>query len=67
MKTYTFELVIKEGNDEFWEEISNKNVSGCEEVEDLVADALASVGFYTDNDIDAAANTSLKLINFNNN
>ena len=32
MKTYTFEIVIEEGSDEWWEEITAENKSGCDEV-----------------------------------
>jgi hypothetical protein len=30
MKRYVFELIIEEGNDEFWESIADK--SGCDEI-----------------------------------
>ena len=32
MKTYTFEIVIEEGSDEWWEEITAEDKSGCDEV-----------------------------------
>lgn len=44
MKEYTFELVVFEGNDEFWENISNK--SGCDEVREEITNALADHGFF---------------------
>jgi hypothetical protein len=43
MKTYTIEITIEEGSDEFWESLNGK--SGCDEVVDIVRDALADVGF----------------------
>lgn len=44
MKKYTFELVITEGNDEFWESIKDK--SGCDEVNKLISDILIDNGFF---------------------
>ena len=32
MKTYTIEIVIQEGSDEFWEEITADGKTGCDEV-----------------------------------
>lgn len=43
MKIYTFEVIIEEGSDEFWESI--QNVSGVEEVKQEVKTALAHAGF----------------------
>ena len=48
MKTYTFMLTIKEGNDEFWESIG-KNRSGCDELSNLLTMMLADYGFHGDN------------------
>ena len=36
MKTYTIEIVITEGSDEWWEEITADGKSGCDEVLDAV-------------------------------
>lgn len=44
MKRFTFELVVHEGNDEFWEALENK--AGCDEVSELILSALGDVGFY---------------------
>jgi len=48
MKTYKFELTIKEGNDEFWEAIGS-NQSGCDEVRGLLLCMLADYGFHAEN------------------
>lgn len=42
-KKYSFELIIKEGSDEFWEGLGDK--TGCEEVTDLIKEALGTMGF----------------------
>lgn len=47
MKRYTLEVIIDEGYDEWWEEISNNNLSGCDEIRKAVRDALFDVGFQT--------------------
>ncbi len=60
MKRYTFKLVINEGYDEFWEDITKRNISGCDEVGAMITQALWSVGIDVDNgDI-------LTLIHFEN-
>lgn len=46
MKRYTFKLVITEGSDEFWESLHDK--SGCDEVTNMVKDALFTVGIDPD-------------------
>ncbi len=40
MKYYRFEIIIEEGNDEFWEELIRDNRSGCEEIFDAVKSAI---------------------------
>lgn len=57
MKRYTFELIVDEGNDEFWESIEN---TGCDQVHDMVVDGLNSIGLFTD------TNCSLKLVKYEN-
>ncbi len=46
MKKYKFELVIKEGNDEFWEEV-NESTTGCDIVYEQIETILANYGFIT--------------------
>ena len=55
MKTYTFMLTIKEGNDEFWENIENR--PGCAELANLLSTMLADYGFHADN-------SSLELVRY---
>ena len=40
MRRYVFNVVIEEGNDEFWESLAG---SGCEVITDLVKDAIDDV------------------------
>ena len=58
MKTYKFELIVSEGNDEFWEELAERNKSGCDEVIEMIhemlrdnpqLDAAVRLVEYTDN------------------
>lgn len=44
MKRYIFEVVIDEGNDEFWEELTENQVTGCDEVSDMLKTGLESYG-----------------------
>ena len=32
MKTYKIEITIREGNDEYWEDITKDGLSGCDQV-----------------------------------
>ncbi len=43
MKIYVLEIVIKEGCDEFWEDLKDK--SGCDEVEAEIRQCLVDHGF----------------------
>jgi len=36
MKQYTFEVIINEDNDEFWESIENKDISGCDDILEII-------------------------------
>jgi hypothetical protein len=40
MKKYTITVVVNEGSDEFWEELEEANKTGCDEVVQMVKDAL---------------------------
>lgn len=55
MKRYTIEVVIDEGNDEFWESITG---SGCDEITSAVKDCLDSIG------LSEGYGTTVKLISF---
>ena len=45
MKRYTLEIIIEEGSDEWWEEITNNELSGCDEVRKSIKNAIWDVGF----------------------
>ena len=46
MKKYTIEIVIHEGNDEFWNDISERGQTGCDEVKDSIEQCLTTQGYY---------------------
>lgn len=58
MKTYTLQVIIEEGNDEFWESLTA--VSGCDEVTEAVIDALDAIGF------SEGYNASVRLVGYTN-
>ncbi len=43
MKRYKFEVIVEEGNLEFWEELGEN--SGCDEVTSFIKDLLYESGF----------------------
>lgn len=59
MKKYTFELIVEEGNDEFWEELAGK--TGCDEVRNELMSVLNGAGFHVGH------NCSLELVKYENN
>ena len=46
MKIYTFQVEITEGSDEFWEDITKRSVSGCDEIPLMIEDYLCAEGFF---------------------
>ena len=42
MKKYTLELVVNEGNDEFWEQIADNGKTGCDEILDAITEQLGN-------------------------
>lgn len=48
MKTYRIEIVIQEGNDEFWEQVTADGKSGVDEVLDVVKTSLEGCGLDID-------------------
>ena len=59
MKKYIFELVVHEGNDEFWEELEEKNKTGCDEVAQEIKELIESSGAWH-----AGDNYELRLVRF---
>lgn len=48
MKRYTFELIVTEGNDEGWEEMTKDGKTGCDEVLEMVKNELYNIGLDVD-------------------
>jgi len=44
MKRYKFQIVIEEGNDEFWEEADRDPGKGIADLHSMIAECLASTG-----------------------
>ena len=49
MKIYTLEVTITEGCDEFWEDITAGEATGCDDVTKTVRDILFDAGFQEPN------------------
>jgi hypothetical protein len=44
MKRYKFEIIIEEGNDEFWEEVEQNPGKGIEDLHTMIRECLSSTG-----------------------
>lgn len=41
MKKYVFEVIVEEGNDEFWENLEKTGSTGCEDIFTELVDAIS--------------------------
>jgi hypothetical protein len=48
MKTYTFQITVDEGSDEWWEQITANGRTGVDDVQMLIFDALVDENFNID-------------------
>lgn len=46
MKIYTFEVVIREGTEDFWDELREQNSTGADDVRQQLEDLIEQVGFF---------------------
>ena len=45
MKRYILEVIIDEGSDEYWEEITKNKQSGCDDIRKAIHDSVWDAGF----------------------
>jgi hypothetical protein len=45
MKRYVFELIVEEGNNEYWEGLTSRNETDCDGMTEQLRDMLAEHGF----------------------
>lgn len=58
MKKYIFEIVITEGNDEYWEGLAQTGNPGCEDILENLREALRNDGFSDQYD------TEIRMVEF---
>ena len=44
MRQYIIEVIVNEGSDEFFDELNQTNKTGCDDIVELVDNALSSYG-----------------------
>ena len=44
MKRYVFQIIIEEGNDEFWEGLESDGTTGCEDLREMITECLDGTG-----------------------
>ena len=46
MRRYVVQVIIEEGNDEFWESLEEENKTGCDEILQMAKEMLYENGFH---------------------
>jgi hypothetical protein len=44
MKKYIFQIIVEEGNDEFWESLDADGGAGCEDLREMIIESLSGTG-----------------------
>jgi hypothetical protein len=44
MKKYIFQIIVEEGNDEFWESLDADGSTGCEDLREMIIESLSGTG-----------------------